>query len=85
MKKYLIKKIAVSEINDLCDCNEPIKFIVNQSLVNKVFRAKKRFKNKYDFKSKKFFIFKGKFSKALLKKCKKEEINLLKMKPIKVQ
>lgn len=86
MKKYSTREMVVSRINDLSDCNElvnnkPINLIVNQALINKVFRAKKRFKNKYDSKAKKFYIFKGKLSKTLLKKYSKAEITLLKMKP----
>lgn len=91
MKKYLTRKMIVSTIHDLSDCNETIenesvKAVVSQYLIKKVFRAKKRYKNKYDSKAKKFYIFKGKkLSKTLLKKYSKEEIDLLKMKPKIVQ
>ena len=80
MKKYSTRKMIFHRIYDLSDCNElvddkPIKAIVNQALINKVFRAKKRFKNKYDSKAKKFYIFKGKnLSNCLFKKYSKAEL-----------
>lgn len=91
MKKYSTRKMVVSKIYDLSDCNEsvnnePIRAIINQELINKVFRTKKRFKNKYDSKSMIFYIFKGKkLSKTQLNKLSKEEVDLLKMKPKIVQ
>lgn len=91
MKKYSTRKMIFHRIYDLSDCNElvedkPVKAIVHQALINKVFRAKKRFKNKYDSKAKKFYIFKGKkLSSCLLKKYSKAELELLKMKPIKMK
>lgn len=87
MKKYSTRKMAVTKIYDLTNCNEsidnkPIRGIVNQNLVNKVFRAKKRFKHKYDSTAKRIYIFEGKkLSSSVYKKMTKEELNLLKLKP----
>lgn len=64
MKKYSTKKMVISKIADLTDCDEVvdnvgIKYLVNQELINKVFRAKKRFKNKYDSRANKVYIYKS--------------------------
>ena len=56
--------MIISKIVDLTDCDEVvdnvgIKCIINQELINKVFRAKKRFKNKYDSQANKVYIYKS--------------------------
>ncbi len=92
MKKYSTKKMIISKIVDLTDCDEVvdnvgIKCIINQELINKVFRAKKRFKNKYDSQANKVYIYKSikPMSKTSHKIYSKESLSLLKMKPKIVQ
>lgn len=60
MKKYFKKRVITNKIIEINKCqsynkNSPI-IIIEQCLIYKVFRAKKRFKNKYDSKARKFYI-----------------------------
>lgn len=60
MKKYLKKRVITNRVimsnkPKSLNKNEPI-IIIEQSLIYRVFRAKKRFKNKYDSKARKFYI-----------------------------
>ena len=52
MKKYFKKRVITNRVITL-NKNEPI--IIEQCLIYRVFRAKKRFKNKYDSKARKFY------------------------------
>ena len=57
MKKYLKKRVITNRVimsnkPKSLNKNEPI-IIIEQSLIYRVFRAKKRFKNKYDSKARK--------------------------------
>ena len=53
MKKYFKKRVITNRVITL-NKNEPI-IIIEQCLIYRVFRAKKRFKNKYDSKARKFY------------------------------
>ena len=53
MKKYFKKRVITNRGITL-NKNEPI-VIIEQCLIYRVFRAKKRFKNKYDSKARKFY------------------------------
>ncbi len=60
MKKYFKKRVITNKIIEFnkhqsFNKNSPI-IIIEQFLIYKVFRAKKRFKNKYDSKARKFYI-----------------------------
>ena len=60
MKKYFKKRVITNKIIEFnkhqsFNKNSPI-IIIEQFLIYKVFRAKKRFKKKYDSKARKFYI-----------------------------
>lgn len=60
MKKYFKKRVITNKIIEFnkhqsFNKNSPI-IIIEQCLIYRVFRAKKRFKNKYDSKARKFYI-----------------------------
>ena len=60
MKKYFKKRVIINRVIKFnkpksLNKNEPI-IIIEQCLIYRVFRAKKRFKNKYDSKARKFYI-----------------------------
>ena len=60
MKKYLKKRVITNKIIEFnkhqsFNKNSPI-IIIEQCLIYRVFRAKKRFTNKYDSKARKFYI-----------------------------
>lgn len=52
MKKYFKKKVIT---NKIIKFNKHSPIIIEQCLIYRVFRAKKRFKNKYDSKARKFY------------------------------
>ncbi len=53
MKKYFKKRVIT---NKIIEFNKHSPIIIEQCLIYRVFRAKKRFKNKYDSKARKFYI-----------------------------
>lgn len=53
MKKYFKKRVIT---NKIIEFNKHSLIIIEQCLIYRVFRAKKRFKNKYDSKAKKIYI-----------------------------
>lgn len=55
MKKYFKKRVITNKIIEF-NKHSPIIIIIEQCLIYRVFRAKKRFKNKYDSKAKKIYI-----------------------------
>ncbi len=81
MKKYETKIILVSSITEVEDANNEMKLAIHQNLVNKVFRIKKRYKNKYGSKASKFFVTK-KSQKLYYKRMSKIEKSFLKPNPV---
>ncbi len=65
MKKYFKKRVITNRVITL-NKNEPI-IIIEQCLIYRVFRAKKRFKNKYDSKARKFYKNGEIYSQILIK------------------
>ncbi len=71
MKKYFKKRVITNKIIEFnkhqsFNKNSPV-IIIEQCLIYRVFRAKKRFKNKYDSKAKKIHINSEIYQQILIK------------------